>query len=376
MQNKSPARRFALTALASLSLCAAAQAQSSAGNWYLSPSINRLSPDSDWNPDKDGTGFGLKLGRALTDHWDLQLGLNSASSKEGAAKYRQTLLGADALYLFGSPDNKFRPFVSAGLGAARDAVSGTRNASETSPFVSGGLGARYQFTEKLALQADWKRVHSILKSGSRTAFGFGSGNNTNNNYLGLALNYTFGTSGSAPMKTAMTPPPAPMETAMVPPPAPAPMVAAAEPAPAPAAAPAPATPAAAKAAPRMEKITMQGTELFALNKAELRSPQPKLDELADLMVKNPSISNVVVTGHTDRLGTDKTNKALSQRRADAVKAYLVGKGVGADRIKAVGKGSSQPVKTCTVKDRAKLIECLEPNRRVEVEPVTFERQVN
>jgi OOP family OmpA-OmpF porin len=125
----------------------------------------------------------------------------------------------------------------------------------------------------------------------------------------------------------------------------------------------------------MEKVTLQGTELFALNKAELRSPQPKLDELADVLLKNPSIKGIVVTGHTDRLGTDKLNNALSQRRAEAVKTYLVGKGVAADRIQALGKGSAQAVKTCTDKTRAQLVQCLEPNRRVEVEPVTFERQV-
>ena len=125
----------------------------------------------------------------------------------------------------------------------------------------------------------------------------------------------------------------------------------------------------------MEKITLQGTELFALNKAELRAPQAKLDEVATLMTQNPSIKRLVVSGHTDRLGTDKLNNALSLRRAEAVKRYLVGKGVAAGRLEAVGKGSSQPVKTCTDKVRAKLVECLEPNRRVEIEPVTIERQV-
>ena len=371
-KKKSTGPRLALVALATVSFCAVAQAQNT-GAWYMSPSINRLSPDTDWNPDKNGTGYGLKFGRALSDHWDLQLGLNSARSKENAASYRQTLLGADALYLFGAPGNGFRPFLSAGLGAARDKLSGATNAGKTSPFVAAGLGARYQFNDKLALQADWKRVHSILKDSTRTALGQAAGNNPNNNYLGLALNYSFGSTGAAPSRMSeMTPPPAPMETATVPPPAPAPMAAApaAEPAPAPAP-----TTAAVKPASRMEKITMQGTELFAINKADLRAPQPKLDELADMLVKNPSITGIVVTGHTDRLGTDKINKALSQRRADAVKSYLVGKGVAANRIQAVGKGSTQPVKTCTDKTRAKLVACLEPNRRVEVEPVTFERQV-
>ena len=359
-------RRLSLVALASLSVCGVAHAQDSSA-WYISPSISALDPDSDWTPDKNGPGLGLKFGRALAPNWDLQLGVNTARTSDKGATYRQTLLGADMLYLFGNPGPGFRPFVSMGLGAARDAISGPVSAGKTSPFASVGLGARYQFSDKLALQADWKRVHSALKDSSRTAFGFGPDNNTNNNYLGLALNYSFGAAPApAPAVRPAQAAPAPMAVAAAPAPAPAPVAAPPAPAPAPAA-PAP--------APRMEKVTMQGTELFALNKAELRAPQPKLDELADALVKNPSIKGVVVTGHTDRLGTAKLNNALSQRRAEAVKSYLVGKGVAADRIQAVGKGSSQAVKTCTDKDRAKLVQCLEPNRRVEVEPVTFERQV-
>ena len=361
--------RLALTALAVLSLCGAAQAQDSSA-WYVSPSISRLYPDTDWAPDDKGVGLGLKFGRALAPHWDLQLGVNTARTSDKGATYRQTLLGADVLYLFGTPGPGFRPFVSAGLGAARDAISGPVNAGKTSPFASAGLGARYQFNDTLALQADWKRVHSALSDSARTAFGFGKDNNSNNSYLGLALNYTFGGAPAAAPRPVMAPPPAPVAVAAA---APAPA-----PAPAPAAAPAPAlapvvAPAAAPA-PRMEKITLQGTELFALNKAELRAPQAKLDEIAALMVQNPSIGRLVISGHTDRLGTNKLNKDLSQRRAETVKRYLVGKGVAASRLEAVGKGSSQPVKTCTDKVHAKLVECLEPNRRVEIEPVTIERQ--
>ena len=357
--------RLALAAAATVSLCAPAVAQESFNNgWYVSPSIYRLSPDNDWTPDKNGSGFGLKFGRALAPHWDMQLGLSAARSKENANSYKQTLIGADALYLFGAPGKGFRPFVSAGLGASRDAVSGALSASKTSPYVSAGLGLRYQFTDAFGLQAEYKRVHSALKSASAQALGMGQ-NKSNNGYLGLALNYTFGTPSQAPAP----------RMAAAPAPAPAPAMAAA---PAPAevkpAAPPPAPPAPAPQ-PKMEKITLQGTELFEINKAELRAPQTKLDEVAAALVANPSISRVVVAGHTDRLGTDKLNKALSLRRAEAVKTYLVGKGVAANRIETVGKGSAEPVKTCTVKERKALVACLEPNRRVEIEPVTIERAV-
>lgn len=130
----------------------------------------------------------------------------------------------------------------------------------------------------------------------------------------------------------------------------------------------------ARPAPRLERYTLSAQELFAFDRAELRSPQPRLDEIATALLANPQIKKVTVTGYTDRLGSDDYNLALSQRRADAVKAYLVSKGVVADRLIAAGKGKANPVVHCDDNERAALIKCLEPNRRVEVAPITIERR--
>jgi OmpA-OmpF porin, OOP family len=149
------------------------------------------------------------------------------------------------------------------------------------------------------------------------------------------------------------PPPAPM---MAPPPPPPPPPAAPPPAPAPVPVPVP-------AAPVSEKVTFASDAFFDFDKSVLK-PESKA-KLDDLVGKTSGIALevIIAVGHTDAVGSDAYNQKLSVSRAEAVKAYLVGKGIEKNRVYTEGKGEKQPVAdNKTAEGRAK-------NRRVEIEVV-------
>ena len=140
---------------------------------------------------------------------------------------------------------------------------------------------------------------------------------------------------------------------------------------------APQPPVAPAPAPviQSQKVTYQADALFDFDKAILKpGGKEKLDDLAS-KIGDLNLEVVVATGYTDRIGSDKYNDRLSLRRAQAVKAYLVSKGIEANRIYTEGKGKRNPVTTgCNQKNRKQLIACLAPDRRVEVEVVGTSRQ--
>ena len=151
-------------------------------------------------------------------------------------------------------------------------------------------------------------------------------------------------------------------------PAPAPAAAVAPVAPV-AAAPAAAAPAAAPAAgAAATKVTYAADAFFASNSAVLKAAgKAKLDDLVG-KVKAINLEVIVAVGHTDNKGKDASNQALSVRRAEAVKAYLVSKGIEKNRVYTEGKGSKQPVAdNKTAEGRAK-------NNRVEIEVVGTQKK--
>jgi OOP family OmpA-OmpF porin len=126
--------------------------------------------------------------------------------------------------------------------------------------------------------------------------------------------------------------------------------------------------------PPPQTITLDATRLFELNSARLIMPVPQLDSFASALQSNPQVSNVMITGHTDQLGSAAYNQGLSQRRAESVKAYLVSKGIAASRLTAQGVASTRLVTVCNEKTRAAMIKCGEPNRRVVIEPITVPKR--
>jgi len=121
----------------------------------------------------------------------------------------------------------------------------------------------------------------------------------------------------------------------------------------------------------VQKVTLASKALFDFDKAVLR-PAGRAAIDTEIIARLPQVQKlelVLVTGHTDRIGSQQYNQRLSERRANAVRDYLVNRGVPRDRIETLGMGKTQPVPgvVCNQKSLRELIVCLQPNRRVEIE---------
>lgn len=125
------------------------------------------------------------------------------------------------------------------------------------------------------------------------------------------------------------------------------------------------------AAPVKHAMILDADGLFAFGKSGLYDLQPTgRDRLTNFALQVNSaysvVRSVVVTGHTDRIGSAAANQVLSEERANTVKAFLMSKGVPANVIRTQGFGASQPVVTCSGARSPAVIACLMPNRRVEL----------
>ena len=360
---------LAVAATLSLTAFAASAEDMFRDAWYVVPSVNYMHADRDLDAKSSGYGASIKLGKELSPSWDLQGGLGYNTSRAdggrldadttipgGSGRYKQYTLGLDALYMFSR--SNFRPFLLAGVGAARNNVDYTipgvpTNGSKTSWLGNLGLGAQYLFNDNFGLQADLREQWSTAKLDA-PSIPFSQNETVANTLLNIGGIFRFG--APAPVAAAAAPEPAPMPIA--------------EPAPAPAPEPAPApAPAPEACKPTMDTITIGAEKLFAFDKANLsKDGKAALDEAAAKIKANPEVKAVIVTGHTDRIGSDKYNQKLSERRAKQVADYLVVQGVDSGIIQSLGKGESEPVVQCEgTKKTKKLISCLQPNRRVTIQ---------
>jgi OmpA-OmpF porin, OOP family len=331
------------------------------GAWYGGAGLGVMNTDGDLEAHDDVGGY-VTLGKELSQSWDLQGRLGYTNAEEDISlaghdgQYKSTALELDALYMFSR--DKFRPFLLAGLGVTKNdldysATGLNIDEDKTSWLASLGLGAQYLINDTFGFQADLRHQFSRAEV-ANVSGGVYTGSSTEtigNTILSLGGFVRFG--APAPVVAEAAPEPAPIPVA--------------EPAPIPVAEPAPEP--APMCEEKLDTVTIDAEKLFGFDKASIR-PEGKteLDATAEKIKSNPEITNVIVTGHTDRLGSFEYNQKLSEERAAQVAEYLVAQGVDAGIITATGRGESVPVVACEgIKARKALIECLQPNRRVTVE---------
>ncbi len=284
-----------------------------------------------------GNTYGAEAGYGWDMGSNFLLGINGfidsnrqETHNPGAVNFGSKDYGLDAK--LGLPYGDWMPYAKLGYGRTNG------NGAASSFGTNGpqmGLGVEYKFAPS------WSLAGEYTSTSGKT-----NGIKLENNNLTLGINYYFGM------------PPAPV-VAAVPVAAPAPVVEA--PQPAPVAAPQPVY----KTIFTDKPVTIEGAN-FDFDSSKLKHTADKqLDEVVDFAVKYPD-ANLAVTGFTDSIGSKKYNLKLSERRAESVKAYLVKKGVAADRISTKGDGEANPVASNkTSEGRAQ-------NRRVEITSVVRE----
>ena len=231
---------------------------------------------------------------------------------------------------------------------ARDTFTGTGavnvrtgSARKHEANLKFGVGMQYAFTDALAMrvEAERYRVNDAI------------GNRGDVDLVSLGLLYRFGPRATPVAMTTVMPEPV---AVVVPAPAPAPVVVAPPPPPA------------------VKKVSFSADSLFNFGKSNMTTTGHQAVAQFATDIKGTDYDTIKVTGHTDRIGSHASNLKLSQRRAKAVKEDLIDAGgIPASKITAVGVDGADPVtKPGDCKGRKvtpKLIACLQPDRRVDIE---------
>ena len=231
--------------------------------------------------------------------------------------------------------------------------------SERKTQLKLGLGLQYAFSENFQMRAEAEEYRIADALGSRGKV----------KMYGVSLVFPFGRQAlPAPRAAYMAPAPAP---AAEPRPEPMAMIA---PAPAPAPAPVVVTQAApvAPAIVPLRRVQYAAESMFTFAEATIRPEGKAALDSFTVELAGTEYDRIVVEGHTDRLGSTEFNQKLSIQRAEAVKEYLVQvRGLPPSKVAAVGMGEGKPVTSAEDckgnAQTAKLISCLQPDRRVEIE---------
>lgn len=255
--------------------------------------------------------YGLRLGYTFTPIWEIE------GTLEGVGSSSATMYHADVLYHF-MPEKSINPFIIAGIGGAH--VSPHSGSSYDTAMGNIGIGFKYWLSENIAFRTEIRDVMT----------------HSQNSVVSAGLTFAFG--GKTP-KSAPAPAPVPApEPAPEPSPAPAP-VPAAVPAPAPAPAPAPVPPPVPVPAPAF--VVVLEDIHFDFNKATLTTAAKKiLEKNIEIMKENPGIT-VQIEGYACAHGPSGYNMILSERRAAAVKEYLMNQGVSGDRLTTIAYGETR-----------------------------------
>ena len=289
--------------------------------WYVAPFASYTFPEDNRGTD-DGWGGGASVGKPLNKWLNLELRTmySHLARDEGQGSFNTWDIGVDALAFFRR--DGFQPFLLAGIGTTYDDFSCnsviktnglcSREGSDWSFMSNVGVGFVIPISDRISLRMDGRYRYETNQGGFNDADNFGDW------IVSAGIQIPFGR----------------------------------------------------LARPVTRQYSLSADALFDFDEATLRPKGRTSIVRLSRDLQTVSYDSVDVTGHTDPLGSDVYNQDLSERRADSVRTELVQEGVPSGRISAQGVGETQlkvtPQDCAGAGSRAALIDCYQPNRRVDV----------